>query len=286
MGMFDNWSWTKPEDLTPKHLALLQGGAQMMANSHKGFGPAFGAGVNAGLDEYRYGIQQAEELRRNKKLEELRQRQLDLQAGSLANTASFQQRSLDQREELAKSQRLHEIAMQRTRIGAQKSMQKRQFDYDEVAAYDQHLRNLRLQAADDRLKMHQANLTDTRDQQLQMQMSFLRDAMKEGEDTAKTNEQLSKRGDGKSMFDMVFGLPEPETREPTDFFSNLSPAEKKALEEQRGISRRKVTENTLRTQTSKKRIDMAVRNIQLGIPIGVDLTSDEMAEIQRILEGQ
>lgn len=322
MGFFDYMKSTmrSPDELTPLHLAMLQGGAQMMANSDQGFGPAFGSGVSAGLNEYRRGISQAEELRKNKKLEELRQRQLDISAGHLAEAQSFHTRSLDVQEETAKQRRQLERDLQKSRIGAAANLQEdKQFfdawlagsqdrlqrdlqrnrlgsahalqddkqEFDWWLAKKNHERNLRLNSSDDRLKMMKANLYDTQNQQLIMQMEQLNALMDEGKDTSKVNDALTARGStNKGIFDKLFGLPEEGEREPTGFFSDMSPEERAEFNRQRDIARDKTTKHKTTTTFNRNRINRAVRSIQLGIPIADKLTDAEREEVNRILEAQ
>lgn len=288
MGIFDyiKQELTPRQEFRPQDLAMLQAGAQMIGNAHQGFGPAFGSGVSAGLNEYRRGVSQAEQLRKNQKEEELANRRLDLSAGHLAEQQGFHTRSLDVQEDLARMRRELEERMQGTRIGAEKDLLNDRQGFEAWMAQKEHERQLRLSSSDDMLKMRRANLYDTENEMLQMQLGQLNQSLREGDETGKVNDQLSKRKSGKGLFDMVFGIPEAGQREPSKFFSGLTPEEMAVLDDQRSKSRRAIAKGKMSEAYHKKRIDMAIRNIQMGVPVTLNLSAEEKAEVQRQLSGE
>jgi hypothetical protein len=135
MSWLDNFKLK--DDLSPKDLALIRMGATMMGNNSQGFGPALGSGISAGLDEYSRGVEQAERSRHRQRLEEFRQRQLDISAASTASTESYHNKSLAQQKEIAKKKIDQAWQIEQTRIG----LDKQQLEIDRLykKAQGEHL---------------------------------------------------------------------------------------------------------------------------------------------------
>lgn len=188
MGIFDR-------EFTPQDLALMQAGATMWGQAHKGFGPALSAGVSAGLNEYARGVGQAEQLRKNQRLEELRQRQVDISAGTLAQRTAYNERSLDLQEKQLRQQEL----LDKSRLG----VEKRKLALEQEAS---RLTGLLTEAQ----AGHYGAQTDTLRFTLQQQL----DAVEAAKNRQKLEEELAKKEAEKPGFFARLFAPRPATPTP------------------------------------------------------------------------